>query len=82
VTAERYTAVFTGYFADKKPEEYLYLSMSEEPLEPGPASCLAGTRPTRVWDARSRSKISQEDCRLLILGANRELWSLRQELGA
>jgi hypothetical protein len=35
VTAERYTAVFTGLLSLKKPGEYLYLSMDETPLGPG-----------------------------------------------
>jgi hypothetical protein len=45
VTAERYTAVFTGFFTDKKPGEYLYLSTSEDPLAPG-GSVLRHERPS------------------------------------
>jgi hypothetical protein len=32
VTAERYTAVFTGLLSLKKPGEYAYLRMSHDPF--------------------------------------------------
>ena len=45
MSAERYTAVFTGAFAEKKPGEYLYLTMSEDPLGPGGSHTLHRGRP-------------------------------------
>jgi hypothetical protein len=35
VTAERYTAVFTGLLSLKKPGEYSYLRMGDDPLNSG-----------------------------------------------
>jgi hypothetical protein len=35
VTAERYTAVFTGLLSLEKPGEYTYLRMGDEPLVSG-----------------------------------------------
>jgi hypothetical protein len=35
VTAERYTAVFTGFLLIKKPGEYPYLTMNEAPVRVG-----------------------------------------------
>jgi hypothetical protein len=45
VTAEHYTVVFTGFLTAKEPGEYLYLSMSEEPSEPGGGSSFCRGRP-------------------------------------
>jgi hypothetical protein len=74
VTTERYTAVFTGFFMGKKPGEYLYLSMGEEPLEPEGGCTLDRGRP------RSGREIRFEDlperCRHLVLDTYRELWGL------
>jgi len=77
VTAERYTAVFTGAFAEKKPGEYLYLTMSEDPLGPGGSHTLHRGRPP---GERLACEVSFEDfsegCRALILDAYRKLWDL------
>ncbi len=77
MTAERYTAVFTGFLTDKKPGEYLY-SMSGDSSEPeGTADTLRRGRPPYE---RMGRKISfedlPEDCRRLVLDAYRELWGL------
>ena len=59
MSAERYTAVFTGAFAEKKPGEYLYLTMSEDPLGSGGSHTLRRGRPPACgWHARSPSKAS------------------------
>ncbi len=83
MTAERYTAVFTGFFADKKPGEYLHLSMSRDPLVPGGSSTLRRGRPPYE---RMGREISFEDlpegCRRLVLSTSLDLWDLREERGA
>jgi hypothetical protein len=45
VTAERYIAVFTGFFTRKKPGEYLYLIMSRDSLGPEGGYTLHRGRP-------------------------------------
>ncbi len=82
MTAERYTAVFTGFFDGKKPGEYLYLSMSEEPLEPGGSTLRRGRPPYERMGREISFEDLPGDCRRLILDAYRELWSIREERGA
>ncbi|MDP8950780.1 MAG: hypothetical protein M3N18_00790 [Actinomycetota bacterium] len=81
MTAERYTAVFTGLFTGKKPGEYLYLSMSDDPLEPGGSTLRRGRPPYE----RMGREISFEDlpksCQRLVLGTYLDLWNLREERG-
>ena len=58
MTAERYTAVFTVLLSVKKPGEYLYLAMSEDPRGPGGSGTLRrGRPPYELLGARSRSEI-------------------------
>jgi hypothetical protein len=45
VTAERYTAVFTGLLSLKKPGEYPYLTMGEDAREIGDGATLRRGRP-------------------------------------
>ena len=77
MTAERYTAVFTGALVEKKPGEYLYLTMSEAPGEPEGGSTLHTGRPP--YESLGR-EISFDDfpegCRRLILENYRRLWDL------
>ena len=77
MSAERYTAVFTEAFAEKKPGEYLYLTMSEDPLGPGDSRTLHRGRPLGERLAREVSfEGFPEGCRVLILDAYRRLWDL------
>jgi hypothetical protein len=77
VSAERYTAVFTGAFAEKKPGEYLYLTMSEDPLGPGGSQTLHRGRPLSERLAHEVPfKGFPAGCRVLILDAYRRLWDL------
>ncbi len=80
MTAERYTAVFTGFCTDKKPGEYLYLAMSDEPSAPGGGSSLRRGRPPYE---RMEHEISfedlPEDCRRLVLDVYRDLWGLLEK---
>jgi hypothetical protein len=77
VPAERYTAVFTGLYALKKPGEYLCLTMDEEPRGVGEGSTLARGRPP--WE-RLRREIPFRDlpegCRRLVLEVYQRLWGL------
>lgn len=75
MTAERYTAVFTGALEEKKPGEYLYLTMSADPLGPGGSHALRHGRPERLGREIS-FKDFPEGCRLLVLEKYRELWDL------
>ena len=77
MTAERYTAVFTGLFSMKKPGEYPYLTMNEVPVRVGDGGTLRRGRPPVE---RLRREIHLQDlpegCRRLVLDAYRELWGL------
>ena len=79
MTAERYIAVFTGLFADKKPGEYLYLSMGDEPFAPGGSSLRRGRPPYERMGREISFEDFPEDCRKLILDIYKELWDLSDE---
>jgi hypothetical protein len=80
VTAERYTAVFTGLLSAKKPGEYPYLSMSGDPLSPEVSTLLSRGRPPYE---RMGREIPFQDlpqvCQRLVLEAYRHLWSLEEQ---
>jgi len=83
VSAERYTAVFTGVFDLKKPREYPYLYMGEEPLAPYNSCTLCHGRPPYE---RMGYEISfddlPKDCRRLVLDIYQDLWGLQDAKGA
>lgn len=77
MTAERYTAVFTGLFAEKRPGEYVYLTMSEDPVGPGDGYTLGRGRPP--YEKMGREILFEdfpEGCRELVLDAYRKFWGL------
>ena len=77
MSAERYTAVFTGAFEEKKPGEYAYLTMSEDPFGPGGSHTLHRGRPPReLLEREVRFEDFPEGCRALILTKYHELWDL------
>jgi hypothetical protein len=77
VTAERYTAVFTGLLSVKKPGEYIYLTMSEDPRGPGGSRTLRrGRPPYELLGHEVPLGDLSEGCWRLVLEAYRELWSL------
>ena len=78
MTAERYTAVFTGFLSVKKPGEYLYLSMSEDPLAPGGSTLRRGRPPYERMGREIPFKDLPEDCRRLVLDTYRDLWGLQE----
>ncbi|MDQ3286185.1 MAG: hypothetical protein M3P92_10895 [Actinomycetota bacterium] len=77
MTAERYIAVFTGLFRLKKPGEYPYLCMGEEPLAPEGSYALRRSRPpcNRMGCEISFDELP-EGCKRLVLDVYRDLWGL------
>jgi hypothetical protein len=76
VTAERYTAVFTGLLSLKKPGEYTYLRMSDDPLVSGHYTLDQG-RPPYGELGREISYVDlTEDCKGLVLESYRKMWDL------
>jgi hypothetical protein len=77
VTAERYTAVFTGLLSVKRPGEYLHLAMREDPRGRGCTGTLCRGRPPYAQLGRELPFTAlPEGCRRLVLDAYRELWGL------
>ncbi len=78
MTAERYTAVFTGLLSVKKPGEYLYLTISEDPLGAEGGCTVRRGRPPRERLGREiELQNLPEGCRRLVLDTYGELWDLR-----
>jgi len=76
VTAERYTVVLTGLLSLKKPGEYTYVRMSDDPLGTGGYSISRG-RPPYGQLGREISYIDlPEDCNRLVLDTYKKLWNL------
>jgi hypothetical protein len=76
VTAERFSAVFTGLLSLKKPGEYLYLSMDEVPLGPGTYTLRRDRPPYEKMGREISFGDFPEHCRQLVLDTYRELWNL------
>ena len=77
MTAERYTAVFTGLLSVKKPGEYLRLNMSKDPLGPGGSFTLSRGRPSyEPLGTDIKFRELPEGCRDLVLDTYGELWDL------
>jgi len=76
VTAERYTAVFTGLLSLKKPGEYTYLRMSDNPLVSGHYMFYQG-RPPYGELGREISYVDlPENCKGFVLETYREMWDI------
>ncbi|MGH3145948.1 MAG: hypothetical protein ACRDTR_09130 [Rubrobacter sp.] len=76
MTAERYTAVFTGLFNLKKPGEYLYLTIDEDPLDPGTCTLRRGRPPYEKMGQEIPFEDLPKGCRRLVLDTYRGLWDL------
>ena len=76
MAAERYTGVFTGLLSFKKPGEYLYVRMSEDPV--GSEGCTVNRgRPPYVKLGREISFSDlPEGSRRLVLETYGKLWNL------
>jgi hypothetical protein len=75
VTAERYTVVFTGFLSLKKPGEYPYLTMDEDPMRNG-GTLRRGRPPGERLRRDIPFRDMPEECRQLVLRTYRELWGL------
>jgi len=76
VTAERYTAVFTGLLSLKKPGEYLYLTMDEDPRGSGTYTLRRDRPPYEKMGCEISFEDFPKECRQLVLDTYRELWGL------
>ena len=76
MTAERYTAVFTGLLSFKKPGEYTYLRMNDAPLGPGHYTVSRGRPPYGELGREISFGDLPEGCKRLVLDTYRKLWDL------
>jgi hypothetical protein len=76
VTAERYTAVFTGRLSLRKPGEYLYVRMDDEPLGSGGHTVSRGRPPYGELGREVEFGDLPEGCRRLVLDTYRKAWDL------
>ena len=76
MTAERYTAVFTGLLSLKKPGEYLYLRMDDDPL--GSGGYTVGRGRPHYGDLGREISFGDlpEDCKNLVLDMYQKMWNL------
>ncbi len=76
MTAERYTAVFTGLLSFKKPGEYLYMRMSEDPLGSEGYTVNRGRPPYGELGGEISFSDLPEGSRRLVLETYHKLWNL------
>jgi hypothetical protein len=76
VTAERYTAVFTGLLSFKKPGEYAYLRMSHDPLGSGRYTVNQGCPPCADLGRKIPYAALPENCKNLFLDTYQKMWNL------
>ena len=76
MSAERFTAVFTGLLSLKKPGEYLYLRMSEDPLGSGGYTVNRGRPPYGELGSGISFGDLPEACKSLVLDTYRKVWNL------
>ncbi len=76
MTAERYTAIFTGLLSLKKPGEYLYARMTDDPLGSGGYAVSRGRPPCGELGREVSLDDLPEGCRRLVLDTYRKMWNL------
>jgi hypothetical protein len=76
VTAERYTAVFTGLLSLKKPGEYTYLRMEENPSGSERCTITRGRPPYGELGREISFPDLPEGCRRLVSDTYRKMWNL------
>ena len=76
MTAERYTAVFTGLLSLKGPAEYPGLTMDEDSLGSGSQALRRDRPPYEKLEREISFENLPEGCRQLVLDTYRELWNL------
>jgi hypothetical protein len=76
VTAERYTAVFTGLLSLKKPGEYLYVRMGDDPCGAGGYTVSRDRPPYGKLGREISFRDLPEGCRRLVLDTYRKMWNV------
>ena len=76
MTAERYTAVFTGLLTLKKPGEYHYVRMGEDPCGTDGHTVSRGRPPYGELGREISFGDLPEACRRLVLDTYRKMWNL------
>ena len=76
MTAERYTAVFTGLLTLKTPGEYLYVRMAEDPLGAGSYTVSRDRPPYGELGREISFGDLPEGCKRLVLDTYRQVWNL------
>ncbi len=76
MTAERYTAVFTGLLSLKKPGEYLFVRMGEDPFGAGGYTVSRGRPPYGKLGGEISFGELPERCKRLVLDMYRKMWNL------
>jgi len=76
VTAERYTAVFTGLLSLKKPGEYPYVRMDDDPLGSGAYTVSRGRPPHGELGREISFEDLPERCKNLVLCMYEKMWDL------
>jgi hypothetical protein len=76
VTAERYTAIFTGLLSLKQPGEYLYLRMDDDPLGSGGYTVSRGCPSYGELGREVAFGDLSEGCQSLVLDTYQKAWDL------
>jgi hypothetical protein len=76
VTSERYTAVFTGLLSLKKPGEYLYVCMGEDPFGGDGYTLNRGRPPYGELGREISFGDFPEGCKNLVLDIYQKVWNL------
>ena len=76
MTAERYTSVFTGLLSLKKPGEYLYVRMDDNPLGSGGYTVSRGRPPYGELGREISFEELPEGSKNLVLDMYQKMWNL------
>jgi hypothetical protein len=76
VSAERYTAVFTGLLSLRKPGEYTYLRMGENSLGSDGYTVSMGRPPYGELGGEISFADLPKPCKSLVLDTYRKMWNL------
>ena len=76
MTAERYTAVFTGLLSLKEPGEYLYIRMGRELFRAVGYTVSRGRPPYEKLGREIPFGNLPEGCKSLVLDTYRKVWDL------
>ena len=76
MTAECYTALFTGLLSLKKPGEYLYVRMGEDPCGADGYTVSRGRPPYGELGREISFGDLTESCKRLVLDTYRQVWNL------